>query len=89
MSAAEELILQARRLTKQYGHGNAAVRALREVDLEICKSELVAVMGPWKFTTTMGMLERNANVLRRWWDSPIRSHGGVWGRSAERICAGD
>ncbi|HUB73215.1 MAG TPA: ABC transporter ATP-binding protein [Solirubrobacteraceae bacterium] len=36
----------ARGLTRRYGEGEAAVQALRGVDIQVAKQELVAVMGP-------------------------------------------
>ena len=38
--------VSARGLTKHYGEGDAAVRAICNVDLDVCKGEFVAVMGP-------------------------------------------
>jgi putative ABC transport system ATP-binding protein len=43
---APEPAVRASGLTKTYGEGEAAVRALRGVDLAIPRGELVAVMGP-------------------------------------------
>jgi putative ABC transport system ATP-binding protein len=39
-------VLELRRVSKAYGQGPTAVRALREVDLSVGRGELVAVMGP-------------------------------------------
>lgn len=39
-------LLQARHLTKRYGTGEAAVEALRGVDLAVAQGEFVAIMGP-------------------------------------------
>ena len=41
-----ENAVSARGLTKHYGSGDAAVRAICNVDLDVCKGEFVAVMGP-------------------------------------------
>src|SRR6516165_4240799 len=41
-----ETLLQARRLSKDYGRGGGLVRAVDEVDLEVAAGETVAVMGP-------------------------------------------
>ena len=38
--------LETRDLTKVYGEGETAVRALDGVDLEIDRGEMVAIMGP-------------------------------------------
>jgi putative ABC transport system ATP-binding protein len=38
--------LEMRKVSKIYGEGDAAVHALREVDLSVAEGELVAVMGP-------------------------------------------
>jgi putative ABC transport system ATP-binding protein len=40
------MLLEADRLTRRYGEGNAAVAALRETSFGIAESEFVAVMGP-------------------------------------------
>ncbi|MDQ1127926.1 ABC transporter ATP-binding protein [Microbacterium sp. SORGH_AS_0888] len=40
-----ETVLRLIGVTQQYGHGPTAVSALSGVDLEICRGELVAVMG--------------------------------------------
>jgi putative ABC transport system ATP-binding protein len=39
-------LLQLRGISKEYGEGNAAVRAIQDVDLTVEAGELVAVMGP-------------------------------------------
>jgi len=41
-----ENVLQARGLSKAFGRGEGLVRAVDEVDLEVCAGETVAVMGP-------------------------------------------
>jgi putative ABC transport system ATP-binding protein len=41
-----ENVLQARGLSKAFGQGEGLVRAVDEVDLEVCAGETVAVMGP-------------------------------------------
>jgi ABC-type lipoprotein export system ATPase subunit len=41
-----ETVLQARGLSKAFGRGEGLVRAVDEVDLEVCAEETVAVMGP-------------------------------------------
>ena len=41
-----EKVLQARGLSKTFGRGEGLVRAVDEVDLEVCAGETVAVMGP-------------------------------------------
>ncbi|HJY69382.1 MAG TPA: ATP-binding cassette domain-containing protein, partial [Streptosporangiaceae bacterium] len=41
-----ETVIQARGLTKAFGRGEGLVRAVDEVDLEVCAGETVAVMGP-------------------------------------------
>jgi putative ABC transport system ATP-binding protein len=45
-AATDELIVEARGLTKSYGKGLAATRVLRGTDLLIRRGEFVAVMGP-------------------------------------------
>ncbi len=46
MSAAREVIIEARGLQKHYQLGTETVRALRGVDLVIGRNEYVAIMGP-------------------------------------------
>lgn len=41
-----DVVLKTRGLTKIYGTGSAAVRALRGVDLEVEKGELIVLLGP-------------------------------------------
>ena len=41
-----ETVLQARGVSKAFGRGEGLVRAVDEVDLEVCTGETVAVMGP-------------------------------------------
>jgi putative ABC transport system ATP-binding protein len=41
-----EKVLQAHGLSKTFGRGEGLVRAVDEVDLEVCTGETVAVMGP-------------------------------------------
>jgi ABC-type lipoprotein export system ATPase subunit len=41
-----ETVIQARGLSKAFGRGEGLVRAVDEVDLEVCAGETVAVMGP-------------------------------------------
>jgi putative ABC transport system ATP-binding protein len=41
-----EKVLQARGLSKAFGRGEGLVRAVDEVDLEVCAGQTVAVMGP-------------------------------------------
>jgi putative ABC transport system ATP-binding protein len=45
-SAAPDAVLAARGLTKVYGSGRSAVHALRGVDLELRRGELVVLLGP-------------------------------------------
>lgn len=45
-NAADEPVLRARGLRKEYGKGEGLVRAVDEVDLTIGSGETVAVMGP-------------------------------------------
>jgi putative ABC transport system ATP-binding protein len=42
----DDAVVVARGLTRRYGEGDAAVYALREVDVDIQRGELTAVMGP-------------------------------------------
>jgi putative ABC transport system ATP-binding protein len=44
--ASGEPIIQARAVSKTYQTGQTTIQALREVDLDITKGEMVAVMGP-------------------------------------------
>jgi len=44
--AGEAPIIEVRGLTKVYGEGPSAVRALAGIDLAICSGEFVAIMGP-------------------------------------------
>jgi len=41
-----ETVIQTRGLSKAFGRGEGLVRAVDEVDLEVCTGETVAVMGP-------------------------------------------
>jgi putative ABC transport system ATP-binding protein len=43
---SDDAVVVARGLTRRYGEGDAAVYALREVDVDIRRGELTAVMGP-------------------------------------------
>ncbi len=45
-AASTGVAVAARSLTRRYGQGDTAVEALRGVDLDVRKHELVAVMGP-------------------------------------------
>ncbi len=45
-TATTSVPVAARALTRRYGEGSTAVEALRGVDLDVRKGELVAVMGP-------------------------------------------
>jgi putative ABC transport system ATP-binding protein len=45
-NGSDPIAVRARGLTKHYGSGDAAVRAICNVDLDVCKGEFVAVMGP-------------------------------------------
>ena len=40
------VVFQARGLSKSYGTGSSLVYALREIDLDICESEFVVLLGP-------------------------------------------
>src|SRR3990167_2480219 len=39
-------IVEVRNLTKQFGKGHAAVRAVADVSLTVAKGEIVLIMGP-------------------------------------------
>jgi putative ABC transport system ATP-binding protein len=41
-----DVAIRARRLSKVYGEGETAVHALADVDLEVWRGEMVAIMGP-------------------------------------------
>lgn len=41
-----EIALSARELSKTFGEGDVEVRAVREVDLEVARGEVVLIMGP-------------------------------------------
>jgi putative ABC transport system ATP-binding protein len=41
-----ELVIRIERITKEYEMGQTTIRALRGVDLAICRNEYLAVMGP-------------------------------------------
>jgi putative ABC transport system ATP-binding protein len=45
-AAADPPLIRLRRVGKVYGTGQAAVHALRDVDLDIAKGDFVAIMGP-------------------------------------------
>src|SRR5580704_12209564 len=60
-----ETVLQARGLSKAFGRGEGLVRAVDEVDLEVCAGETVAVMGPsgcGKSTEPTGNLDSAATL---------------------------
>ncbi len=42
----EPALLSARGLRKQYGTGEALVRAVDDVDIDVARGEMLAVMGP-------------------------------------------
>jgi putative ABC transport system ATP-binding protein len=42
----EPTLLSARRLRKQYGSGEGLVRAVDDVDIDVARGEMLAVMGP-------------------------------------------
>jgi putative ABC transport system ATP-binding protein len=44
--ASAAVVLEARGLAKSYGEGDTAVQALRGVDLELKKGEMVVLLGP-------------------------------------------
>jgi len=44
--ASGGVLMELRAVTKVYGHGSAAMHALRGIDLDIAAGEMVAVMGP-------------------------------------------
>lgn len=46
LNLAGEVVFRVRGLTKVYGHGDAAVRALAGVDLDLYAGELVVLLGP-------------------------------------------
>jgi ABC-type lipoprotein export system ATPase subunit len=46
MVGEHEIVLSARKLSKDYGKGEALVRAVDDVDLEVPRGESVAIMGP-------------------------------------------
>jgi ABC-type microcin C transport system duplicated ATPase subunit YejF len=59
MSGAETTLLRARGLRKDYGKGEALVRAVDEVDLDVATGETLAVMGPpvsWLVAAVLGAL---------------------------------
>ena len=58
MAAAEPPLIALRGITKQFGTGPAAFRALKGVDLDIRRGDFVAVMGPSGSgkSTTMNIL---------------------------------
>jgi putative ABC transport system ATP-binding protein len=45
-SDIENAVVMARKLSKRYGEGDTAVDALRDVDIDIMRGKLTAVMGP-------------------------------------------
>jgi putative ABC transport system ATP-binding protein len=46
MNESENALLHARGLRKQYGSGEALVRAVDDVDIDVARGEMLAVMGP-------------------------------------------
>jgi putative ABC transport system ATP-binding protein len=45
-SVATAPLIRLRQVSKVYGAGDAAVHALRDVDLDVCRGEFIAIMGP-------------------------------------------
>lgn len=63
MSNSEKAVIEVRNLTKEYVMGDTIVRALREVNIQIHKGEMVAIMGPSgsgksTFMNLIGCLDR-------------------------------
>jgi putative ABC transport system ATP-binding protein len=46
MNESETALVQARGLRKQYGAGEGLVRAVDDVDIDVARGEMLAVMGP-------------------------------------------
>jgi putative ABC transport system ATP-binding protein len=46
MSEPTTDVLRARGLCKQYGSGEGLVRAVDDVDIDVARGEMLAVMGP-------------------------------------------
>ncbi|MFQ6130052.1 MAG: ATP-binding cassette domain-containing protein [Candidatus Hadarchaeaceae archaeon] len=63
-----EITIDARRLTKIYGHGRTAVRALDDVSLHVVKGEVVLVMGPSGSGKTT-LLQVMGTLLKPTWGS--------------------
>ena len=77
-----EVILEVRGLTKVFGSGDAAVRAVDGVDLTVRRGEIVLVMGPsgsgktTLLTLIGGLLRPTAGsvaILRAWRSAPCPS----------------
>jgi len=63
MSNPEQAVIEVKHLTKEYVMGDTIVRALREVNIQIHKGEMVAIMGPSgsgksTFMNLIGCLDR-------------------------------
>jgi putative ABC transport system ATP-binding protein len=62
----DEIVVHCRGITKTYGDGPAAVRALRGVDLDVARGELLMLVGPsgcgktTLISVIAGVLERDA-----------------------------
>jgi len=73
-----EPIIQLEGITKTFGHGAAAFRALRGVDLTISRGDFVAVMGPsgsGKSTTMniIGCLDSPTTGIYRFLDAEVQA----------------
>ena len=54
-SRVDDPVLTARALTKVYGRGSGAVKALDAVDVDIARARFTAIMGP----SGSGLMEAN------------------------------
>lgn len=65
------VVFVARDLCKIYGHGEAAVHALRNLDLNIRSSEFVVLLGPSTLLNILGGLDAPTSGRASWRDHEL------------------